>query len=269
MVKAFTQEAIFELSFWTQILGDHSRFILDALSPKEEKYIEQAQYFINQFDSLLQESRQGGNEQNLISTVKKAEGEGKKLRELKLAIIKDHLVGSVKITLSPSFLSHMVNELDEGLRVFSFLVKGKIPPAVHPLHHDLIWLLDAAGHAGAIQSNMDHVEYDLREKSKKFKEDWEEFYLKAIELAGFLRANVDRFPALTKFHRDIKLEMEIFKSFLRELEEMELKKENLSVFEALMADHMFREECYYLMKLSETTDLAPPKCDPTKPRTES
>jgi hypothetical protein len=33
-----------------------------------------------------------------------------------------------------------------------------------------------------------------------------------------------------------------------------------------MADHMFREECYYLMKLSESANLDTPNCDPTKPR---
>jgi len=36
-----------------------------------------------------------------------------------------------------------------------------------------------------------------------------------------------------------------------------------------MADHMAREETYYLMKLAESTDIKPPKGDPTKPRPHS
>ncbi|WMJ18250.1 DUF2935 domain-containing protein [Geobacillus proteiniphilus] len=37
----------------------------------------------------------------------------------------------------------------------------------------------------------------------------------------------------------------------------------------LMADHMAREECYYLQKLAETTgEVKPTACDLTKPRTE-
>jgi hypothetical protein len=37
-----------------------------------------------------------------------------------------------------------------------------------------------------------------------------------------------------------------------------------------MADHMAREECYYLMKLAESTEVVKaPYCDPTKPRTKS
>lgn len=98
-----------------------------------------------------------------------------------------------------------------------------------------------------------------------FTKEWEDFYLKAVELAGYLRTNVYDFPALHRFHRDIQLEMAIFQSFLRELEEMELNKEVLGGLTPLMADHMAREECYYLQKLAETSnDIHPPACDPTK-----
>ena len=144
-----------------------------------------------------------------------------------------------------------------------------MPPPVHPLHHDLLWLLDAAGHAGALDSNLDTVEAQLKNKSRNFKKDWDAFYLKAIEMAGFLRANVMKFPALDRFHNDVNLEMKIFKNFLKELEEMELKKETLGTLTPLMADHMAREETYYLVKLAELTSVPPPKEDPTKPRPES
>jgi hypothetical protein len=33
------EEALFEHRFWLQILGDHARFILNALSPKEKKIL--------------------------------------------------------------------------------------------------------------------------------------------------------------------------------------------------------------------------------------
>jgi hypothetical protein len=63
--------------------------------------------------------------------------------------------------------------------------------------------------------------------------------------------------------------MQLFKVFLNELEAMGLTKEVLGTLSPLMADHMAREETYYLLKLSETTDLPPPKDDPTKPRVKS
>ncbi|UTR12296.1 DUF2935 domain-containing protein [Evansella sp. LMS18] len=272
MPKVFEKEALFELRFWIQVLGDHARFIHDSLSPAETSYVRQAEKFIQTFDSLLGKVRKikgTADKKTLNDILVDTEEAGLELRKLKLSILREHLVGKIKITLPPSFLSHMVNELDEALRVLSFLVKGEIPPDVHPLHHDLLWLLDAAGHAGAITDNLDRTEYDIRHKGQQFKVDWEEFYLKAVELAGYLRSNISRFPALSRFHKNIELEMTVFKVFLRELEEMELNKEILGVLSPLMADHMAREECYYLMKLAETTELSPPACDPGKPRTES
>ena len=101
------------------------------------------------------------------------------------------------------------------------------------------------------------------------REGYGERLMKAIEMAGYLRANVMKFPALEKFHKDIDLEMKLFKIFLNELESMGLTKELLGTLTPLMADHMTREETYYLLKLSETTDLPPPKGDPTKPRVKS
>lgn len=268
-MKGYLDQSAFELQFWLQILGDHSRFIHDSLAPSERSTIEKAMGFIKQFDDLLGRARQTEQQASWIDLAKQAQLAGKQLRELKLSIIKEHLVGNIKISLAPSFVNHMVNELDEALRVFSFLAKGEVPPQVHPLHHDLLWLLDAAGHAGAIHDELDLVEKKLKKQASHFSKDWEDFYLKAIELTGFLRTHLSEFPALTKFHHNVELEMVVFKHFLEELEEMELSKQSLGTLTPLMADHMAREECYYLIKLAETTEIQSPLCDPTKPRVSS
>jgi hypothetical protein len=267
--KTFHKEALFELHFWLQILGDHGRFIHDSLAPSETESIQTASYFITQFDQLLSASKKSLNEEALLNLLKESRATSEKIRSFKLMLLKEHLVGKIKISLPPTFINHMVNEVEEAIRLFASLEKGQMPQAVHPLHHDLLWLLDAVGHAGAIDSNLDDVEKMLKKTSRTFKKDWEAYYLKAVEMAGYLRANVMKFPALEKFHKDIDLEMKLFKVFLNELEAMGLTKEVLGTLTPLMADHMAREETYYLLKLSETTDLPPPKDDPTKPRVKS
>lgn len=231
------------------MLGDHGRFIHDSLAPSEKEKIEIASSFIKRFDQLLETSKQPLDNDGIVKLAQKEKTASEKIRAFKLWLIKDHLVGEIKISLPPSFINHMVNEVEEAIRVLSYLEKGQHIPAVHPLHHDLLWLIDAAGHAGAIDADLDSVEKQLKEKGQQFMKDWEDFYLKAVELAGYLRANVDKFPALDKFHEDIELEMTIFKVFLKELEEMRIKKEALGTFTPLMADHMLREETYYLKKI--------------------
>ncbi len=76
------------------------------------------------------------------------------------------------------------------------------------------------------------------------------------------------FPALHRFNNDVEVEMRLFEIFLRELEEMELTEKVLGTFSGLMADHMAREECYYLYKLAESTKGDFPDCDPGKPRSQ-
>lgn len=261
-MRNYESIARFEHGFWLQVLGDHARFIHDSLAPQEIETIQQATYFIQVFDRLLSELPAA----NLMDLSKRADDEAKKLRMFKLKIMERHLVGKITIHLSPTFINHMVNELDEYILLLEYLKKGDPPPIYHELHHHLIWLLDGAGHAGAIADNMDLIEKQIKKKSKAFMKGFESFYLKAVEMTGYLRTKLSTFPALEKFNEDTNLTFKLFSNFLNEIEELRLSKQALGTFAPLMADHMMREECYYLTKLSETTDLMKPNCDPTKPR---
>lgn len=266
--SVYVSTALFEHRFWLQVLGDHARFIYNLLSPKETVEIERAQQFINIFDALLAQSREDASRVNLAQLNQQAYAHGLNLRAFKLHLLRRHLKGKISTAASPTFYNHMVNELDEYLRILSFLLHGKLPPKVNPIHHHLLWVSDAYAHAGLIDTNLDHVEKRLKQKSRKFTKHFEEYFLKASELAGYLRTHLSTFPALSRFNRQVELEMALFQSFLSEIEELELENEVLGTLSPLMPDHMFREECYYLMKLAQVSEVKMPECDPTQPRVE-
>ena len=248
----YLKSAVFEHQFWLQVLGDHSRFIHDSLYPSEKEDISKASSFINHFDQLLSQVN-SLNEANAIQFANNVEQSVKHLRSFKLSLIERHITSQMKIHLSPTFINHMVNELEEYLLILSYLKKGETPPIFHELHHHLIWLVHASGHAGAINDQLDGVEKRLKEKSSAFTKHFDQFYLKAVELSGYLRTNIKKFPALNRFNHEVEVEMSLFKTFLHELEEMELSAEVLGTFTASMADHMAREEQYYLTKLAESS----------------
>ena len=129
MVNSFQQQASNELQFWLQILGDHSRFLHDSLAPGQTAYIDTAAAFIERFDKLLDRSKQNLNETELLSLVSLSNTESEAIREFKLAILKEQLIGNIKISLTPTFINHMVNEVEEAIRLFSYLEKGETPPA--------------------------------------------------------------------------------------------------------------------------------------------
>jgi hypothetical protein len=254
--------ARFEHRFWLQILGDHSRFILEALAPSEHENIKKAAEFVQRFDDLLSRV----DAEDMLKMTEIAEEQTLKLREFKLALLERHLSGKIKVHLPPTFFNHMVNELDEYVRLITYFKSNQIPPVFHELHYHLVWLLDAAGHASAISSNLDQIEKPLIEKSEKFMKKFEHFYFKAVELAGYLRTKLSNFPALEKMNEDVSIEMKLFQSFLNEIKELRLSKRALGTFSPLIADHMFREECYFLTKFLESANLEKPDCDPAKPR---
>ncbi|KJF28441.1 DUF2935 domain-containing protein [Clostridium aceticum] len=263
----FQEVALFEHRFWLQVLGDHARFIFDNLSPKETKEIEQANRFICIFDKLLEEARKPLKDTEVMALTNQAYHYAHEIRLFKLDLIRQHLIGDIELGLPPTFINHMVNEVEEYLRVLAYLMTSQIPVST-AIHNHLVWLLDAAGHAAGIAGDLDMVEKRLTEQSQLFTQRFEEFYIKAVEMAGYMRTCLETFPAFDRFNLQVEGEIQLFKVFLRELEEMELGNKVLGTLSALMLDHMAREECYYLIKLAEASNVRMPDCDPTKPRTE-
>ncbi|GIP33803.1 DUF2935 domain-containing protein [Paenibacillus sp. J2TS4] len=261
-------EVLFEHRFWLQVLGDHARFIYDSLTAEESKERGAAQYFIRTFDDLLNQARSNLDVNGVLRLNQTAYWRAREIRSYKLHLLERLLMHNIKFHLPPTFVNHMVNEVEEYLRIMqSILTYGKIPE-FHAVHLHQLWLLDAVGHAESIKRSLDMVEKRLIAKSGAFAHHFSDFYDKAVEMAGYLRTNLRRFPALSRFNKEVELEMTLFREFLQELEEMDLNAELLGTLQPLMADHMAREECYYLIKLSQVSETHTPDCDPTKPRVE-
>lgn len=262
----YEQAALFEHKFWLQVLGDHARFIMNALSPKETELINKSRQFITGFDQLLEQVRRPLPRPEMEMVTRQAYQYAMEIRQFKLEIIKRHLVEEISIELPPTFINHMVNEVEEYLRILGFLLQGQAAPFSHPLNYHLIWLLDAAGHAGAIHDSLDAVEKRLKEKSSVFVEHFSDLFIKSWELYGYLRTSLNQFPALNRLNLQSEKEILLFMALLTELLELEQQNAVLGTLFPLLLDHMFREECYYLTKLSFVSEVKNPNCDPTKPR---
>ncbi len=85
----------------------------NALSPKERDHIETAARFIELFDQLLDQSRLPNAASFLAELNKQAYELTMSLRAFKLSLLEKLLLGQVAIGLTPTFINHMVNELEE------------------------------------------------------------------------------------------------------------------------------------------------------------
>jgi hypothetical protein len=256
---------LFEHRFWLQILGDHSRFIYNSLSPNETDKIAKAKAFMVRFDDLLYESRKDLPTIEIDSLTMLAYEEVQNLRKFKLQIITEQLISKIEISLPPTFINHMINELEEYLFILNQSMQNKSRRAC-ALHYHLLWLTDGTGHADSISSSLDPTEKLLINEAKCFSKVFEDLYLRAIEFSGYTRTGLSNFPALDDLNFTAEKEMLSFKRYLEILLSKVSDKKTLGTLATLVLDHMNREECYYLTKLATVSKTKIPGCDPTKPR---
>ncbi|NLL00226.1 MAG: DUF2935 domain-containing protein [Clostridiales bacterium] len=264
---------IFDISltehrFWLQIMGDHARFIFFSLAANEVDYLQRSQDFIIGFDQLLNQVAYTSNVEELDLITRQAYQLTMQLREFKLLLLSLTLNSNIKIHLTSSFINGMLNELEEYIRVIHSLSNNK-EMLYHPLHYHLLWLTDALGHAASVSANMDLIEKDIIDKCNYYELQFNDLLIKATMMNGYLRTQLDNFPSLSRLNKQVEILVTSFKDFLEELKDQRINGKILGTLFPLMADHMVREECYYLWKLSQTAGLIKkPDCDPARPRIE-
>ncbi|HEX7713956.1 MAG TPA: DUF2935 domain-containing protein [Bacillota bacterium] len=256
-----------ELKFWLQIMGDHSRFIRDSLLPGQVDLLLVAANFIQIFDRLLERARavSGGREPG--SLVGDATAATLSLRDFKRELLSTRLQNLPVTTLPPTFFNHMLNELEDFLKILA-VIEGGRPEQESILGQHLLWSSDAAAHAAIIGSNLDKVESAYRERSRLFETRFDQLYIKTVEITGYFRSMPPAAqPALESLSEEITIGIVELMGFLEDIGNRVIQKKLLGRISVLQPDHMWREECYYLHQIARATPgMVKPECDPARPR---
>ncbi len=259
----------FELNFWLQIMGDHARFIKTSLLADNSNLVMVATNFIQLFDKFLDKIRQGNGIEPGGELINEITDGVISFREFKRELLSDRLRNLPVTSLAPTFYNHMLNKLEGFLAVLTIgrpegLAKENV------LGEHLLWTLDASGHAAALASDLDKVEYALRAEAGFFLTRFDGLYIKAVELTGLYRSNPPAVQSvLESYNFEIVKVIQDFMGYLEELKEKVLKDRVLSRLSPLIPDHMYREECYYLHKIARfQPGMLKPDCDPGRPRVE-
>ncbi len=224
----------FEVDFWSRIIGDHMIFLGKTLHKNETGYHRRVSEIKQLADNLY-------NRVNVHFLDKDASYLAMMSRQLKLDIIRDILAGDISISLSATFINHMLNENEEMIRVLN----GE-PTSIS--HINKLWLSDAYGHAEQLGCMLDPIEKKLKKDLKKIVKKFKKHYLMNEEFIGFDRTILE---SARKDKHNEKIEEHIgeFIDLLEELMEKKVNKEVIATFSTLVPDHMIREENYYLAKL--------------------
>lgn len=256
-----------ELRFWTQVMGDHARFIKGSLSPDQASLSQVAENFIQIFDRFYERVSRAGDHRESSGFIADINAAVLSFREFKRELLSTRLQNQPVTSLAPTFYNHMLNELEDFLKILAGYQAGK-PCEEGILGQHLLWTLDASGHAAILGSDLDKVEFQLRKTAKAFEKTFDNAYLKVVEIIGYFRSKPPAAgPALQRFNLEVAAEIEKFMEFLMELRQGVICQQILGSLQPLTPDHMWREECYYLLKIAENSPGYPrPECDPGRAR---
>lgn len=254
---------VVELLFWSSIMRDHGEFLITSLSSREMASVQEAENFRNMFTAFRNDW------QALASTNKQSMALELATRvrpvlvnfiNFKQQILRRLLECNIEIGFPPAFINHMLNEANEFLRSLDNILTPDITvnlvnAAQENLRLHRIWLPDAAGHAAAVINELDPFEAVLINEAKSFKENFEKLTLKANELSQMLpRASLMN-GNLNRFDQEVVIMLAEFIRFLRRLRELRSQCVVLGTLKPLMAEHMIREENYYLVNLQAIKNL--------------
>jgi hypothetical protein len=236
-----------ELLFWTKIMSEHARLIKDSLLPDNPNQVLIAGNIFNtweKFSHKLKASRE--LDPDLTDELINA---GLSFREFLRELLGSSLGQGRVTTLAPSFYNHLLNELEEFLKNSNEIqTRGGCSGVTLGTH--LVWVLDAAGHAALIGSNLDQAEALYREEARAFESAFNKMYLKAVELAGYYRGGPAMVqPILLRFNRQITELLQEFIKFLSEIQAGLAQHQIAGNLHSWLLDHMIREEHYYLKKI--------------------
>ena len=244
----------FENRFWLRILRDHLTFIINKLSIKHAPELQLGKDLKSRVMEILVSVERGTRFEQLAEI----ETLVLEIRAFKIKILGYHVDPNVKmeISLSPTFINHMLNELAEYLNILD-RAQGRNSESSHILKVHELWIMDAAGHCEIIMSELDPIEVISKKTFKKQKNQFHMLYKKTEEFIKYVnRLNTD-FPAINSLNQSAITEIGTFNKLLNELLELRLNKRILGTISPLLINHMIREEAYYLRKLGINVGNAP------------
>ncbi|CAH6419326.1 Domain of unknown function (DUF2935)-containing protein [uncultured virus] len=229
---------------WIRILQDHMKFIVK----RSEVYKHTANTFLDILTRLKEEVITGvANFDQFNSRIIEIV---ENIRNFKRQILADLLGRPPQVLLPPTFLSHMLNELEKFRFMIYFIKVNKEFPPVNSLNEHELWLLDIAGHLGGIKDNLDAVEKLLRKRLYKQQKIFMALHNKALEFIGYVKHNVVGGYHLDRLDTQSIEATIVYLNLVKEI--LDLREGNLALgtIDREMLLHMILEEIYYLKILN-------------------
>ena len=248
---------IIEIEFWTQIMRDHSTFLLEGLSFEEKELISKTKDFFETFDDLYKGAQQLPEEltpEVIPMLIVENKTVIVQFIQFKKEILEGIMASKFKIAYSPSFLNALINEAMEFYRVLCIADDNlRYNRVLENIRMHRIWLMDATNHAWFIAAEIDPIEKQYIKQAIKFHYCFSKLFKKGYELYLMYERITRKNGELEHFNNEVEDEINKFIGFLKTIEKVKDKKQILTsgLLSTLSINHMIREEEYYLSRIKE------------------
>ncbi|MBD1372365.1 DUF2935 domain-containing protein [Hazenella sp. IB182357] len=261
-----------EHQFWTMILQDHARFVIDFTSGKEKYWVETADQYVTAFGRLRKQlgaipRTATANRPEMIQFAREAYPIAYHYYLFEGSMQHARLKNQVVTTLHPSYFTGTLGENREYMRLLSYYCYGLDAKPQTLIQLLDLWLLDQVGHSVLLEKALDSIEGEDIEITRQFNRRFRLLLTQSRIFGQFEEFTKPGFPRQLQLARDAATAVKEFYLFFQKIMN-DYKGETVLTGTTLrFIEHHLPEACYFLYKLCAfVPDISiPSDCSLTEP----
>lgn len=236
-----------QIKFWLRIMQEHALFIKSGLPCDQTEFIDEAQAFDQEFESLRLRAERAQSDKKFTELVNDMQVLVKEFYTFKRKLL--HMMLECKLGgyNFPLLLDHMAREAEYVIRLLDKNKNGKVLVNGGTKAQETgFWLRIMADHAKFISHLLDPSECNLIITANAFSEEFDNLFMQGRDFSSMLQG-YSEVASFKRFIQDARAATLRLRDFKRAAEEMIEECRLVGLIPALLADHVRREADHFLM----------------------
>lgn len=239
-----------EVKFWLRIMQEHALFIKAGLPCDQIEFIDEAQAFYQEFESLRLRAEGVKSDRKFTELINDSQVLVREFYIYKRKLL--HLMLECKLGgwNFPLLLDHVAREAEYFMRLLDKIRNGRVPVnGGTKAQESAFWLRLMADHAKFISHLLDPSERNLINTANAFSEEFDNLFIQGRDFSSMLQS----YPEVASFKRfmqDVRAATVRLRDFKRAAEEMIAECRLVGLIPELLADHVRREADHFLIMMA-------------------
>lgn len=239
-----------EVKFWLRIMQEHALFIKSGLPCDHNEYMDEAQAFYQEFESLRLRADRLQSDKKFTELVNDTQALVKEFYVFKRNLLHMMLECRLGGCNFPLLLDHVAREAEYFIRLLDKIKSNKVLiNGGTKAQEETFWLRIMADHAKFISHRLDPSERNLIATANAFSDEFDNLFMQGRDFSSMLQAYAE-VAAFKRFIQDARAATVRIRDFKRAAEEMIVECRLVGIIPALLADHVRREADHFLMVMT-------------------